>query len=148
MRKSFKQFLLEAPLPDDWDKDIYNDRIPFNKRVQYAKDRAAKIGTGSSRIAFKIPYQGRDTVLKIAKNKKGMAQNEHEVQALSDYYLNKIGITIPMIDYDEQSATPTWIHVEMARKATKADFKKHTGGTIEDLMAYAYKVTEIGRAHV
>ena len=141
MKMSFKQFLKEAPLPDDWDHAIYNPRIPFAQRIKYATARATKIGSGSSRVAFKLPYQGRSTVLKIAKNKKGMAQNEHEAQMLTDYYLKRLNIVIPIIDYDEQSQSPTWIHTEFANKAKPSDFKKQCGGELKDLISYALKVT-------
>ena len=135
--KTFKEFLLEAPLPDDWDKSIYNDRISFNKRIQYAKQMSQKIGSGSSRVAFKIPYQGRDTVLKIAKNKQGAGQNQAEFDVLNDSFVSSIGIVIPMIDADIKSNYPTWIHTEFAQKAKPADFVKQFGGTLKDLMAYA-----------
>lgn len=106
--------IMEAPLPDDWDKDIYNPRISFKKRVEYAKQRASRLGQGSARVAFEIPYEGRQTVLKIAKNKKGMAQNEAEADVLSDGYLRHSPHMIPIIDYDETSNEPTWIHMEKA----------------------------------
>lgn len=135
-RLTFSQFLNESPIPDDWDSDIYNERIPFARRIKYAQERARRLGAGSSRIAFVIPYQGRDTVLKIAKNSKGMAQNEAEAQLFDDYYLKDSGIFIPMIDYDEKSSLPTWIHTEMATKAKQSDFKRETGGTVEEVFRY------------
>ncbi len=131
------QFLSEAPLPDDWDDAMYNDKVPFARRVAYAKERAKRLGSGSSRVAFVIPYQGRDTVLKIAKNRKGMAQNDVEIQILDDHYAQSLGLFIPLIDYDEQNESPTWIHTELAKKATEADFVKACGGTLNDLLAYA-----------
>ena len=108
---TFKQWLTEAPLPDDWDKNVYSPNNSFAKQVKYAKERAQKVGSGSSRVAFKIEYQGRPTVLKIAKNRIGLAQNEQESQALRDYYLEDI--TIPMIDYDE--ASPQQIKFELTQ---------------------------------
>lgn len=108
--------ILEAPLPEDWDKAIYNDRVPFAQRIRYAKARADQVGVGSSRVAFAIPYQGRTTILKIAKNRKGMAQQELEAEILSDGYHGNRGITIPIIDYDERNPMPTWIHTEFAEK--------------------------------
>lgn len=107
----------EVPLPPDWDGDIYNEKIPFTKRIAYAKERAKRLGSGSARVAFVIPYEGRETVLKIAKNKKGMAQNELEASILGDRFVGEI--TIPMIDYDESSSSPTWIHTEKAEKASE-----------------------------
>jgi hypothetical protein len=138
--KHYLQTLNEAPLPDDWDVDIYSERVPFSKRIAYAKQMATRLGAGSSRVAFEIPYQGRRSVLKIAKNSKGMAQNEEETSLLNDWYLKNLGIIIPMIDYDEANNVPTWIHTEFANKATVADFRKATGGgELKDLLAYAGK---------
>ena len=109
----------EAPLPDDWDKSVFSDNVPFTQRIRYAKERAKQVGRGSSRVAFETPYEGRKTVLKIALNTKGMVQNEEEANLLSDWYLKGIDITIPMIDYDEQSNKPTWVHTEYADKITQ-----------------------------
>lgn len=139
MARSFKQFLVEAPLPDDWDSSVYNrnsGKNSFAKMVQYAKEKAKRIGTGSSRVAFKIEYQGRPTVLKIAKNKRGMAQNEFEAEIMSDHYIQGLGITIPLIDYDEASSTPTWIHTEFALKVKEADFIKVSGAPLSDVLRY------------
>lgn len=145
MNRSFKTFLIEnrqlfeTPLPDDWDKDVYRETNSFAKRLRYAKERAQKIGQGSSRVAFIIPYQGRDTVLKIAKNEKGMAQNDFEAQRLEDWYLAQSGLVIPLIDYDTENERPTWIHTEKADKCRIGDFRKACGGTPDDLVAYAQK---------
>lgn len=134
----FSEFLTEAPLPDDWDKAMYDPRIPFARRVAYAKERAKRLGSGSSRVAFIVPYQGRDTVLKVAKNRKGMLQNEVEARMLGDGYASKIGIFIPMIDYDEANEQPTWIHTELAQPVNANQFKQATGGaSLEDLIAWA-----------
>jgi hypothetical protein len=100
---------------------------------------AKQLGSGSSRVAFEIPYEGRKTVLKIAKNAKGIAQNEHEASMLSDYYLKQLGLFIPMIDYDEQNPSPTWLHIEYAEKAKNSDFKTACGGTPQDLVSYTNK---------
>lgn len=135
---SFSDWLYEAPLPDDWDDALFNERVPFAKRVRYAQERAKRAGSGSSRIAFVIPYEGRQTVLKVAKNAKGMAQNEVEASTLSDWYLQKLGLVIPIIDYDEANSKPTWIHTEFATKAKESDFRKVTGAkSLRELIAYA-----------
>ena len=127
--------LNEAPLPDDWDKSKFTSNTPFIHRVRYAEERAAKLGTGSSRIAFEIDYDGRPTVLKIAKNKKGIAQNEYEYQMFNDYIVLSHDITIPMIDHDEQNDPPTWLHVEKAEKMKPNMFKKFFNGlTPEQVM--------------
>ena len=73
------------------------------------------LGTGSSRIAVDIPYEGRDTAFKVAINNKGIAQNIEEIALLNDYYIRDLEITIPVIDYDT-SDKPKWIHMEKAQK--------------------------------
>lgn len=138
MKKTFKQFLIETPLPDDWDSNIFDPRVPFAKRIKYAQAKAKKLGAGSSRVAFVIPYEGRDTVLKVAKNPKGIAQNSEELTLLEDWYLNKLNLTIPLIDYDQNnSENPTWLHVEMASKAKPSGFKRETGVDLYTLISYA-----------
>lgn len=119
----FEQFLMEMPLPQEWDKSVF--KKSYAAQIKYAKEKAAQIGTGSSRVAFIIPYEGRDTVLKIAKNKKGLAQNEKE----ADYGLHRMhgSVLIPLIDHDKDNAYPTWIHFEKADKLTAKTFQQMTG---------------------
>jgi len=130
-----KEILVEVPLPDDWDKEVYKPNVSFAKQLRYATERAQKIGTGSSRVAFIIEYQGRPTVLKIAKNQKGIAQNDFESQMFDDYYFSDLGISIPMIDYDEENEYPRWIHTEKAEKMKPNQFKKFFGVSHNDVVA-------------
>lgn len=115
-----EEVLDEMPLPADWDPQQYKQQgTTFKSRLAYALERAKKLGTGSSRVATVIEYQGRPTVLKIAKNTKGLAQNSVEASILEDGYASQLGILIPLIDYDEQNREPSWIHTEMATKASE-----------------------------
>lgn len=109
----------EMPLPADWDPAQYGPGTTYKQRLAYALERARKLGTGSSRVATIIEYQGRPTVLKIAKNQKGLAQNSVEADILTDGYASQLDILIPIIDYDMNNKQPTWIHTEMAQKATE-----------------------------
>ena len=110
----------EMPLPADWDpSQMRQGATTFKSRLAYALERAKKLGTGSSRVATVIEYQGRPTVLKIAKNQKGLAQNSVEASILEDGYASQLGILIPLIDYDEANREPVWIHTEMATKASE-----------------------------
>jgi hypothetical protein len=114
-----EQVVAEMPLPADWDPAQYGRGTTFKQRLAYALERAKKLGTGSSRVATTIEYQGRPTVLKIAKNQKGLAQNSVEADILSDGYASQLGILIPIIDYDEQNREPTWVHTELAQKVNE-----------------------------
>ncbi len=114
-----EEIIDEMPLPADWDTTQYGPNTTFKQRLNYALERAKKLGTGSSRVAMIIEYQGRPTVLKVAKNQKGLAQNSVEADILSDGYARQMGILIPIIDYDDQNREPVWIHTEMATKASE-----------------------------
>ena len=69
----------EMAVPIDWDPKHFQHGKSFKARLQYALERAKKIGAGSSRIATVIEDGGRPTVLKIAKNRRGLLQNNAEV---------------------------------------------------------------------
>lgn len=123
--KNVEKMIAEAPLPPDWDATVYSDNKSFASQLKYAKERASRIGAGSSRVVFEIPFEGRPTVLKIAKNKKGLAQNSKE----GDWSMHRMypSITLPIIDVDEKGEEPHWIHVEKADKMSKSQFKAITG---------------------
>lgn len=109
----------EVPLPPDWDPEQLNLRQTFKNRLKYALDRAKRLGGGSSRVAMTIEYEGRPTALKVAKNLKGLAQNEAEIEILDDGYLGNLPIIIPLIDYDKANKRPVWLQTEIAKKVTK-----------------------------
>ena len=119
--------LTEAPIPDEWEQaqnnkgtaKVFSPKTSFKERLAFAAERAAKLGKGSSRTAFTVEYQGRPTVVKVAHNPKGLAQNAEEVKILDDSYLSRMGILIPMIDYDTEHTPPLWIHTEQAQKISK-----------------------------
>lgn len=110
--------LNEMPLPVDWDPAALGAGKTFKDRLQYALERAKKIGTGSARVAFTIDFEGRPTVLKVAKNNKGLAQNQAELQILADSYTGGLDIVIPLIDYDKRNPSPIWIQTELAKRVT------------------------------
>ncbi len=115
-----EQIVDEMPLPTNWDPQQFQQQTTsYKSRLAYALERAKKLGAGSSRVAMTIEYEGRPTVLKVAKNAKGLAQNSVEADILSDGYASQLGILIPIIDYDEQNREPSWVHTELATKANE-----------------------------
>lgn len=114
----------EVPLPPDWDPEKLNLRQTYKNRLNYALERAKRLGTGSSRVAMTIEYEGRPTVLKVAKNAKGLAQNEAEIEILKDGYVGKLPIVIPLIDYDKENRRPVWIQTELAQKIREPALRK------------------------
>lgn len=130
-----EEILDEMPLPANWDPAQLGQGTSFKARLAYALERAQKLGTGSSRVAMIIEYEGRQTVLKIAKNAKGLAQNSVEASILDDGYASQLGILIPLIDYDTQHREPHWIHTELAQKATDKQLSKMMGvRNLDDLV--------------
>jgi hypothetical protein len=141
-----EQELDEMPLPTDWDRsEFQQDKSSFKSRLAYALERAKKLGAGSSRVALTIEYEGRQTVLKIAKNGKGLAQNAAEASILDDYYASQMGILIPMIDYDTEHRQPLWIHTEMATAAGAKQLSSLMG--VGDLHDLVYLAGCIGRTN-
>ena len=120
----------EMALPADWDPAALGHDKTFKSRLDYALQRAPRLGGGSSRVAFVIPDQGRETVLKIAKNRKGLAQNQAEADILDDGYLGRLDIVIPLVDYDKSRREPVWIQTEKANKVSQQKLAKmlHAGG--------------------
>ena len=120
----------EMALPADWDPAALGHDKTFKSRLEYALQRAPRLGGGSSRVAFVIPDQGRETVLKIAKNNKGLAQNQAEADILDDGYLGRLDIVIPLVDYEKTNREPVWIQTEKANKVSQQKLAKllHAGG--------------------
>ena len=125
--------LIESPLPAGWDNSMISSKTDFESSIAYATIRAKRIGTGSSRVAFVVPYDGRKTVLKIALDRRGVIQNamERRILPLAEYS----EIMIPMIDADS-SPSPRWIHVEKADQVSERKFKEVSGITTGGLFAY------------
>jgi hypothetical protein len=76
---------------------------------------------------------------------KGLSQNQEEADLLSDWYVTGIGITIPMIDYDEQNSRPVWIHTEYADKITKKQLERFFGGVDIDTIMASIEYERTGR---
>ena len=140
------QMVDEAPLPPDWDEKQYQPGTSFKSRLAYALDHAKKLGAGSSRVAVTIEYQGRPTVLKIAKNTRGLGQNAAEASVLNDGYARQMGILIPLIDYDKQNPEPTWIQTELAQRASKQQLCAIMKcDTLVQLVAMARAIKGVGK---
>jgi len=98
----------------------FYDENAMRKLVSYArKNHRLLSNTGSSRIVF---LYKDDTVLKIAKNKKGLAQNDAERQNYEHAEDKGMhGILCPIIDYDDMYDSK-WIVARRADKVSSEDF--------------------------
>lgn len=124
--------------PESWNIEEFKKLNSFNSRIQYCQKHLKRISSGSSRIVYMVD----DTkVLKIAKNKKGIAQNEVEINMSTDYMWD--GIIAEIYDYDENGL---WVEMALARKVTEKNFKEITGVSFKDYCnAMFYRHSEMGR---
>jgi hypothetical protein len=119
-----KQMDIEEEYPTNWNIDEFKNLKSFNQRIQYCEKNLQRISSGSSRIVYKID----DTkVLKLAKNKKGLSQNETEIMYSEDYMMGDIVAQI--FDYDENNL---WLEMELARKVTPQLFQNIVGISFEN----------------
>lgn len=110
---------IDEDYPLNWNAEEFAKLRSFNQRVKYAQQNLKRISSGSSRIVYQID----DTkVLKLAKNKKGIAQNEVEIDFSQDYMWDSIVAEVH--DYDPNFL---WLEMELARKLTEKKFQQLTG---------------------
>ena len=113
-----KALVGEMAYPSNFNFDEFRNITNFRDRIRYCSQRLKILGTGSSRRAYQVD---NEKVLKIAINRRGVAQNEQEVDA-SGY---RSDVLPHVFDFDDEKYL--WIETELARKATPDDFKRETG---------------------
>lgn len=140
------EIITEAPIPDEWDQSQFTNRTDpasFKEMVMYAFRHSKKVaGKGSSRIAYVIPYQGRDTVLKVALSAgKGVMQNSEEIRFFKDSQAVQLGLVVPVIDWDTKNGDqPLWIHTEYAEKISASQLSGFFNGLpMEMLVLYLHR---------
>jgi len=111
----------------------------FRKKIDYANQNLRKIGTGSGRIAYDIDGI---KVFKLAKNQKGIAQNEVEEQAARYKDYDDI-----LTNIYESADDSTWLVAEKAKKITEKRFGEITGFKIWDVYAYLKNFYEENHGH-
>lgn len=137
----FSEYLAESPLPDQWDKTLYKGRLDFKTMIEYATSRADTLGQGSSRVAFLVKHDGIESVIKIAKNPKGVSQNVQEIKYLSDKKMIALNILIPLLDYDKENHKARWVQTALASKIKDSFFEQESGLPLKELVLYTYRKT-------
>lgn len=109
-----REALEEAVYPPNFNVEEFKGLQSFAAKLRYAKQRLPKVASGSARAVFVVDDS---TVIKIAMNEKGLAQNkvEQEIGSWGDYPVAKV------FDSGDGGA---WLEMEKANKATAAAFKK------------------------
>ncbi len=140
-KTTWKQLLTEsveeATYPQSFDMEYFKSLNSFAARVRYCNEKLQRLGSGSSRVVYLIDD---NTVLKLAKNKKGIAQNQLEAEAWHSMY----GI---FAEVYETEPNGLWIEMQRARKAKKSDFKNITGHTFEEFVNYVMAYRECYTRH-
>lgn len=124
---------LNENYPEHFDMEYFKTLTSFKKRINYCNDNLKRISSGSSRVVYMIDDE---KVLKLAKNRKGLAQNEVEVDYSSEYMLE--GIVAPVYDSHPDNL---WLEMGLATKLTKSLFNKISGYNWEDYINAITKYT-------
>lgn len=107
----------------------------YSARKKYAESNLKHLSSGSSRITY---LTDKKTVIKLAKNDRGIAQNEAEVKAstmCSSKFLNQ---TL------DNAKNHSWIEVPFLDKITEKDFRDMVGIDFEDFgEAIRYSLREV-----
>ena len=111
---------LEEDYPQSFDMETFKSLTSFQQRIKYCEEHLQRMASGSARIVFNID---NEKVLKLAKNKKGIAQNEVEINSSDDYLIDDI--LADVFDYDEENYL--WLEMEYCKKLSKGRFKQITG---------------------
>lgn len=111
--------LIDEDYPTNWNVEEFKQLTSFNARIKYCEANLRRISSGSSRIVYQID---NEKVLKLAKNQKGLAQNEVEIEYSKEGMLTDVVATI--FNYDEKNL---WVEMELARKLSVKAFQNITG---------------------
>lgn len=123
--KGYHMIYESVNYPSGFDINEFASIKSFAGRKRYAAERLPKVGEGSSRIVYKIDDE---TVLKIAKNKKGLAQNQVE----TDWGMHQMysDLLPDLIEADDDDYL--WLVKQRANRIKKSDFERMTGHKFED----------------
>ena len=93
----------------------------YHARIKYCEKNLKHLSSGSSRVVYKLNDK---SVLKLAKNEKGLAQNKAECQTkIKSKYIN-----LPT----NHASNYFWVEAPLLKKITEAQFKKITGVSFKD----------------
>lgn len=109
----------EMAYPTSFNIEEFKSIRSFADRVKYCENRLKKLGAGTSRRVYQID---NEKCLKLAKNRKGIAQNIEEINLGNDIYAGSCFTKV--YDYDQNGL---FVEMELARRAKESDFKRLVG---------------------
>lgn len=119
---------LSEDYPTSFDMEYFKSIKSFKNRVEYCNTHLKRLASGSSRTVYQIDEK---KVLKLAISKRGIVQNETEIDRGQDTYYSDI--LAEVYDYDENGL---WVEMELAKPVGKKDFKKLVGVDFEYVKLY------------
>ena len=133
LRKYIRKVLSESLIGEDYlsqfDMNVFKSLKTFKERIEYCQKNLKRLNSGSSRIAYQIDD---NKVLKLAKNKKGIEQNETEIdRGASGSYFSSI-----LAQIFDSHPDGLWVEMELARKINPGEFRVITKFQIEDIGKY------------
>lgn len=97
------------------------DLDTYQARIKYAEKNLKHLSSGSSRLVYQAPNK---TIIKLAKNDKGIAQNKAEANPkMKSDFLNGI---------ISKSKDGIWIQTHFLEKITEKEFERLTRVSFED----------------
>jgi|ERR1035437_415630 hypothetical protein len=128
LQESFEEDLLPESYPSEFNMELFKSLKTFKDRIEYCQAHLIILSSGTGRIVFKID---NEKVLKLAKNTKGVAQNENEIKWGKDYYYGEILANV----FDSEN-NALWVEMELANKLTKKLFKEILGFDFDSFAYY------------
>jgi hypothetical protein len=124
--------IIREAYPTSFDMDYFKGIQSFSGRMDYCKRHLKRLGAGSSRIVYEID---NSKVLKLAKNTKGIYQNETETEWADDYVAKDA--VAQVFDSHEQYH---WIEMEKCEVATIKKFNLVTGVHFSWFLEVVYEI--------
>ena len=132
INESQYKMLTEAAMPGFRLDVLRSNGGSYKDMLKYCLEMFGEpIGAGSSRIVFQIDDE---TVLKLAGNEKGIAQNKEEMHI----GLNSGLVYVPKIFNGSDEKEGLWIISEYVLPAEKGDFRKVFGIKFDDVARFAF----------
>jgi len=125
-----------AAYPEGFDIKTLKSLPSFAQKKKYVMKYLPKLGAGSARVVFAADP---GIVLKVAKNAKGIAQNEVEFDV--SQYAEEYGFENLIARVVDSDPDNIWLESERARKSTAEDWRRIYGVPKRDAMMLIYKTT-------
>jgi len=97
--------LMGEEYPSSFNMEEFKTLRSYSARVRYCETHLQRIAAGTARVVFKID---NEKVLKLAKNQKGLAQNEVEISY--SQYNDLEHVLARTFDYEPNETKYSTIH--------------------------------------